>query len=60
MPIELQEARARRIKRAFDLDMKKQILPESEWVTDEQDVPYLESYVQLVEQEDRERREYKF
>jgi ubiquinol-cytochrome c reductase subunit 7 len=58
LPQDVQDARDRRIQKAFDLSVKKTVLPESEWVLDDQDIPYLAPYLEEVEREFAERQEF--
>ncbi|XP_060798021.1 cytochrome b-c1 complex subunit 7-like [Neoarius graeffei] len=47
-----------RIKRAFDLCLKHQILPKDQWTKFEKDVPYLRPYLKEVIRERKEREEW--
>lgn len=58
LPDNLYDERMFRITRALHLSTKKEILPKPEWVTFEQDVKYLTPYVEEVERELQEKREW--
>ena len=58
LPDNLYDERMFRITRALHLSMKKEILPKSEWVTFENDVKYLTPFVEEVEKELQEKREW--
>uniref|UniRef100_A0A8D0H5T5 Cytochrome b-c1 complex subunit 7 n=1 Tax=Sphenodon punctatus TaxID=8508 RepID=A0A8D0H5T5_SPHPU len=58
LPENVYNDRIFRIKRAIDLTMKQQILPEEEWVKYEKDQHYLEPYVKEVIRERLEREEW--
>jgi len=51
LPKDIQEARDRRIKMAFYLSGKAVVLPEEQWTTETEDVPYLVPYLLEVERE---------
>lgn len=51
LPRELQEARDFRIARASLLYASKHVLPKEQWTTIEDDIPYLEPYVNVVVKE---------
>lgn len=55
LPKEIREARERRIAKAFDLQLHSTELPESEWTKMEDDVPYLQTYINWVQHEIEER-----
>ncbi len=55
LPDDVMQARLRRMKVASQCYVTNTELPREEWVTDEQDVPYLSPYVKEVEREDRDR-----
>eukprot|EP01114_Cavostelium_apophysatum_P003083 TRINITY_DN12814_c0_g1_i1.p1 TRINITY_DN12814_c0_g1~~TRINITY_DN12814_c0_g1_i1.p1 ORF type:complete len:143 (+),score=16.82 TRINITY_DN12814_c0_g1_i1:48-431(+) len=59
LPFDTLQRRNFRIKRAFDLDMKHNELPENEWTQPHQDVEYLAPYMARVEFEQRERDAYR-
>jgi len=52
-------ARDQRLKRAFDLSQKKQVLPEAERMSDEHNTPYLRPVVEEVEKEHLERKAWR-
>ncbi|KAH1177201.1 hypothetical protein KIL84_010903 [Mauremys mutica] len=58
LPENLYNERLFRIKRALDLSMKHQILPEEQWVKYEEDKKYLEPYLKEVIRERLEREEW--
>ncbi|KAI8503985.1 PREDICTED: cytochrome b-c1 complex subunit 7-like [Branchiostoma belcheri] len=58
LPEDVYNARAFRIKRALDLDMKKQILPKDQWTKFEEDVRYLQPYLDEVWKEKKEKQEW--
>ncbi|KAI3358584.1 hypothetical protein L3Q82_015005, partial [Scortum barcoo] len=47
-----------RVKRAMDLSMKQQILPKEQWTKYEEDVHYLQPYLEEVIRERKEREEW--
>ncbi|XP_077051917.1 cytochrome b-c1 complex subunit 7 [Siphateles boraxobius] len=47
-----------RIKRALDLSMKQQVLPKDQWTKFEEDVAYLEPYLEEVIREKKEKEEW--
>jgi ubiquinol-cytochrome c reductase subunit 7 len=57
LPPNLKEERDWRIKRAFDLGLKKIQLPQAEWTKPEEDIPYLRPYLDDVRQEEHDRFE---
>ncbi|KAL9108658.1 MAG: hypothetical protein Q9227_006604 [Pyrenula ochraceoflavens] len=44
-----------RIRRAFQLSLSHQLLPKEEWITDDEDTPYLSSIMDEIEAENKER-----
>uniref|UniRef100_UPI00398EF7A1 cytochrome b-c1 complex subunit 7 n=1 Tax=Pristiophorus japonicus TaxID=55135 RepID=UPI00398EF7A1 len=58
LPENLYNERIFRMKRAFDLSMKHQILPKERWTKYEQDVHYLEPYLKEVICERKEKEEW--
>ena len=58
LPEHLQQARLRRMKTASQCYVTQTELPKEEWVTDEQDVPYLTPYLEEVERENHDRLAY--
>lgn len=50
------DERAFRISRAINFDIKKMHLPKEEWLTYEQDVPYLQPFLAEIEREQAEER----
>lgn len=59
LPKKLREARDMRMKRASDLYIKKQFLPENEWTTPYEDVPYLDEYLTEVNKETSIRKAFR-
>ena len=55
MPADLREERDWRLKRAYDLNVKKIELPKDEWTKPEDDAPYLRPYLDDVRQEEHDR-----
>jgi ubiquinol-cytochrome c reductase subunit 7 len=58
LPKRLQDERQFRITRALYLSMRKEVLPKEEWTKWENDVKYLQPYLQEVEKEVREQEEW--
>ncbi|CAG0921991.1 unnamed protein product [Notodromas monacha] len=61
IPAHITDERAFRISRALDLNLKKDILPKSQWTSFEDDVAngrYLQPYLEEVESEHRELQEW--
>uniref|UniRef100_A0A8C9CF70 Cytochrome b-c1 complex subunit 7 n=1 Tax=Phocoena sinus TaxID=42100 RepID=A0A8C9CF70_PHOSS len=58
LPENLYNDRVFRIKRALDLTMRQQILPEEQWTKYEEDKFYLEPHLKEVIQERKEREEW--
>lgn len=54
LPPQIKEDRDWRIKRAYDLQMKKITLPRDQWTTEQQDLPYLQPYIDEVHQEEQD------
>merc|ERR1711974_50135 len=59
LPVVESEARDRRLQRAFDLDMKREVLPEEEWTKPDEDEEYLSPYIAEVMRERLEREAYR-
>jgi len=55
LPDDLMQARLRRMKTASQCYATGTELPKGEWVTEEQDVPYLTPYLNEVQREDHDR-----
>jgi len=58
LPAKQTDERNFRIMRALQLDMCKSILPKEQWVKYEEDVKYLEPYLEEVKRERAERTEW--
>ncbi|CAJ0936766.1 unnamed protein product [Ranitomeya imitator] len=58
LPAKVYDDRMFRIKRALDLDMKKNILPKEQWTKYEEDVSYLQPYIREVIRERKEKEEW--
>ncbi|CAD5113574.1 DgyrCDS2737 [Dimorphilus gyrociliatus] len=58
LPDNLYDERMFRITRALHLSLKKETLPKAEWTTFETDVKYLTPFVEEVEREFQEKREW--
>uniref|UniRef100_A0A096M1N6 Cytochrome b-c1 complex subunit 7 n=1 Tax=Poecilia formosa TaxID=48698 RepID=A0A096M1N6_POEFO len=58
LPENVYNDRTFRMKRAFDLSMKQQILPKDQWTKYEEDVNYLTPYLEEVIRERKEREEW--
>ncbi|XP_048196757.1 cytochrome b-c1 complex subunit 7-like [Perognathus longimembris pacificus] len=58
LPEELYNDRMFRIKRALDLSMRQQLLPQEQWTKYEEDKFYLEPYLKEVIQQRKERAEW--
>ncbi|XP_030597171.1 cytochrome b-c1 complex subunit 7 [Archocentrus centrarchus] len=58
LPENMYNDRTFRIKRALDLSMKHQILPEDQWTKYEEDVRYLTPYLEEVIHERKEKEEW--
>ncbi|KAF3917519.1 Cytochrome b-c1 complex subunit 7 [Orbilia brochopaga] len=56
LPPKLAYDRAFRIRRALQCSMTHTILPKEEWITSDEDVPYLSPYIEEVEKEQEERK----
>lgn len=59
LPAEVYDARRARIDRAFTLSSNKAILPKHMWTKYEEDVKYLEPYLEEVKREFAEKAAYK-
>ncbi|KAF2742433.1 hypothetical protein M011DRAFT_490631 [Sporormia fimetaria CBS 119925] len=49
--------RSYRLRRAFQCSVSHQLLPKEEWTKDEEDTPYLQSIVEQIEAEMKERED---
>lgn len=58
LPEKIKDERNWRIVRAFQLDMCKQVLPKDQWTKYEEDVKYLEPYLEEVKREREEKAEW--
>lgn len=58
LPESVRDERNYRMMRAIHLDMCKQILPKEQWTKYEQDVKYLQPYLEEVKKEREEREEW--
>ncbi|VDN96128.1 unnamed protein product [Rodentolepis nana] len=58
LPREEREAQDFRLARAFLLSANKTILPKEEWTKMEDDVPYLDPYIKVVEKEVQDKAEW--
>ncbi|VDM26602.1 unnamed protein product [Hydatigera taeniaeformis] len=58
LPREEREAIDFRLARAHLLSANKTILPKEEWTKEEDDAPYLEPYIKLVERELRDKADW--
>jgi len=58
LPKRLQDERQFRITRALYLSMRKEVLPKEEWTKWEQDVKYLQPYLEEVHSEVYEQEEW--
>lgn len=58
LPTKLVDERNYRIYRALHFSMKHRILPKEEWTKFEEDVRYLEPYLEEVRREREEREEW--
>ncbi len=58
LPREEREGIDFRMARAFLLSANKTILPKAEWTKQEDDVPYLNPYIELVERERRDKSDW--
>jgi len=56
LPPHVLAARDMRFKRAFDLDLKKLILPREQWTKIQDDLPYLEPTLSEVNNEMKQRK----
>ncbi|XP_041360778.1 cytochrome b-c1 complex subunit 7-like [Gigantopelta aegis] len=58
LPKDEYDARMFRIVRALHLSGKKEILPKAEWTSYERDVKYLTPYLEEIQKEKQEKREW--
>ncbi|TGZ63022.1 hypothetical protein CRM22_007120 [Opisthorchis felineus] len=58
LPREETEARDFRIARAFQLSATKTVLPKEQWTTVENDIPYLDPYIEVTLKEWRDKSEW--
>jgi ubiquinol-cytochrome c reductase subunit 7 len=58
LPKNVQDDRQHRITRALYLSMRKEVLPKQEWTKFEEDIKYLQPYLEEVEREFAEREEW--
>lgn len=58
LPQKVQDERNYRIMRAFQLDVQKIYLPKDQWTKYEEDVRYLEPYLEEVKKERYEREDW--
>lgn len=58
LPDDVRDARNFRMMRAIQLDMCKQILPKEQWTKYEEDVKYLQPYLEEVKREREEREDW--
>ncbi|KAF8566636.1 hypothetical protein P879_08200 [Paragonimus westermani] len=58
LPREETEARDFRIARAFHLSANKTVLPKEQWTRVEDDIPYLDPYIELTRKEWQEKAEW--
>ncbi|XP_072041789.1 cytochrome b-c1 complex subunit 7-like [Amphiura filiformis] len=58
LPEDEQNARVFRIRRALDLSLKHRVLPQEQWTKFEEERTYLQPYIDQVQQENSERREW--
>ncbi|XP_022101467.1 cytochrome b-c1 complex subunit 7-like [Acanthaster planci] len=58
LPEDQYNERAFRIKRAFNLTIRHSILPKEEWTKYEEDSRYLKPYIDEIERELKEKREW--
>ncbi|XP_076327302.1 cytochrome b-c1 complex subunit 7-like isoform X2 [Tachypleus tridentatus] len=58
LPLEVQDERAFRMVRAMQLDLQHTILPKEQWTKFEEDVRYLEPYINEVKKEMKEKQEW--
>lgn len=59
LPKKVKEARDMRLKRASDLYIKRQHLPQDQWTTPYEDVPYLDEYLAEVNKETAIRKAFR-
>lgn len=60
LPAEVFDARNKRIAIAFQLSLNKSYLPKEQWTKYEEDVKYLEPYLEEVKREQAEREAYQY
>lgn len=60
LPADVVDARNRRITLAFHCSLNKTYLPKEQWTKYEEDVKYLEPYLEEVKREKAEREAYEF
>lgn len=58
LPREEREAQDFRLARAFLLSANKTVLPKEEWTKMEDDVPYLNPYIKVVEKEVQDKADW--
>ncbi|XP_013776063.1 cytochrome b-c1 complex subunit 7-like [Limulus polyphemus] len=58
LPPDLQDARTYRMLRAMQLSLQHNILPKEQWTKFEEDVRYLEPYMNEVKMEMKEKQEW--
>ncbi|TPP64085.1 Ubiquinol-cytochrome c reductase subunit 7 [Fasciola gigantica] len=58
LPREETEARDFRIARAFQLSASKTVLPKEQWTAVEDDIPYLDPYIEVAKKEWKEKAEW--
>ncbi|KAM3171462.1 hypothetical protein ACTXT7_016574, partial [Hymenolepis weldensis] len=58
LPREEREAQDFRLARAFLLSANKTVLPKQEWTKMEDDVPYLDPYIKVVEKEVQDKADW--
>ncbi|CAF0753245.1 unnamed protein product [Didymodactylos carnosus] len=56
---EVYDERGFRISRSINFDLKKMYLPQDEWTTYENDVPYLQPFLDEIEREQAETKHWK-
>jgi len=58
LPPRIAYDRAFRIRRAVQCSVTHTLLPKSEWIKPEEDVPYLTPYIEEIETEEAERKRF--
>jgi ubiquinol-cytochrome c reductase subunit 7 len=58
LPKEETYARHFRYKRAFQLSLMHRVLPKDQWTKPEEDIPYLQPYIEQAHQERKEREAF--